>query len=339
MSFLCLSTSAFGAHVVWLGKEVRHHLYNSSTSAQAACEADRAAESVPGWPGGKSDECRPNGGPGAAWTENILSRCPYRVVDLWGYSYRYGHWDYHWNEYYFCVHGQVVCPEGEQWDNAGQQCKGLEVVCPVAKLDPLPNDACTQALENIDSTEAQKDEACGALTNDMQNAVNCFAGKLAQTNNSATGSPIPLVRTSNRRNAAYQKHFRDIWDKMEDLVDLMKKDPAMRQACAARRAEIAAEKGCDNAGNCAKCYPATTTRRSHCLAGEPSPPTANGSSHTNGTAIDADRDQTVDPLQAVLSSRNPPETIQGFLDAPPNCNLRWLGPAPNNDPVHFQVPR
>jgi hypothetical protein len=205
----------------------------------------------------------------------------------------------------------------------------------------LPNDACAQALENISSTEAQKEAACGALTPAMQTAVNCFTGKLAQTNNPATGNPISLVRTSNRRSNAYQRHFREIWEKMEELVELMERNPAMQTACAARRAEIAAEKGCDNAGKCATCYPPTATRRSHCLTGEPTRPTANGDSHTNGTAIDADREQTVKPLKSALATRTPPQTIQDFLDAPTPtaCGLRWLGPPPNNDEVHFQVPR
>lgn len=225
--------------------------------------------------------------------------------------------------------------------------------CPVTALPSLPaNDVCAQTLENSASTEAQKEAACGTLTPAMQTAVDCFADKLSRTNNLTTGSPIPLVRTSNRRNAAYQTHFNEIWEKMVVLENLMREDPTMRTICAARRAEVAGEKGCDTAdacpgrvcnnGVCTGGSPApTATSRNHCLVSFPPPPGPNGDTHTNGTAIDADREQTVDPLQAALAVRRPPQTIQQFLDAaaPSACGLRWLGPPPNSDPVHFQVPR
>jgi len=211
--------------------------------------------------------------------------------------------------------------------------------CPVAKLTAPPfNDACAQALENISSTQAQKNAACGSLTPAMQAAVDRFSSKLAQTYIVGTTLPIPLVIASQRRNYAYQAHFKEIWDKMEELVPLMKNDPAMQTACAARRAEIAAEKGCDNAGVCTSCYPSTATRRSHCLRGMPAPATAQGDTHMNGTAIDVGND-TLAQLQDVLDARNPPQNIQQFLDAPEATGLRWGGFFKKSDPVHFQVPR
>lgn len=214
------------------------------------------------------------------------------------------------------------------------------VVCPVSPLPSLPaNDVCAQTLENSASTEAQKEAACGTLTPAMQTAVNCFAGKLAQTND-LTGRPIPLVRTSNRRNAAYQTHFNEIWEKMFEFEEI--NDPATQTACAALRAAVAGEKGCNHVNGCtpSECaQQAALGNRAHCLVNLPPLPGPNGDSHTNGTAIDTDRRQTVDPLVAALAARRPPQTIQPFLDAPPACGLRWLGPPPNNDPPHFQVPR
>lgn len=233
-----------------------------------------------------------------------------------------------------------TCNTGYQPDPTGKSCvKVPDVLCPVEALTAPPfNDACADALENINSTQAQKDAACGALTPDMQVAVDRFASKLAQTYIVGTQTPIPLVIASQRRNYAYQAHFKEIWDKMEELVPLMKKDPVMQTACAARRAEIAAEKGCDNADVCTSCYPATSTRRSHCLKGQPAPATAAGDTHMNGTAIDVG-DDTLIPLHDVLDARNPPQDIQQFLDEPVATGLRWGGNFIKEDPVHFQVPR
>jgi hypothetical protein len=219
--------------------------------------------------------------------------------------------------------------------------------CPQVKaLTPLPaNDACAQALENLHTTQAQKDAACGTLTPALKAGEKCLADKLKFVNIPDTATPIPLKVTSDIRDLAYQAHFREIWDKMEEVVDEMERDPDMQTACAARRAEIAAEKGCDKAGPCKSepnevCYPESSTQRSHCLAGRPARPNPNDAKHTQGNAFDVSRTSTINPLQAVLDARHPPQNIQQFLDGPPtNCKLNWGGTFSSNyDPVHFFVP-
>jgi hypothetical protein len=218
--------------------------------------------------------------------------------------------------------------------------------CPqVPALTALPaNDACAQALENRQTTQAQKDAACGTLTDAMKAGKSCLADKLSNTKDIDTDTAIPLIVTADIRDLAYQAHLREIWDKMEDLVTLMKKDPNMKTACAARRAEIAAEKGCDKAGRCKSkpnevCYPESSTQRSHCLAGRPAKPSASDAKHTQGNAIDVSLDYTISPLQDVLDARNPPQDIQQFLDdpKPKDCKLKWGGNFTDSDPVHFQV--
>lgn len=213
--------------------------------------------------------------------------------------------------------------------------------CPVTALTALPfNDACSQALENLNSTQAQKDAACGTLSQAMQNGNACLSERLSRTNNPATATPIPMRITGGIRSLAYQAHLREIWDRMEDLVEL-EDDPVKHAACATRRAEIAAEKGCDNAGPCTSCYAESATQRSHCLNGRPARPNPNDAQHTRGNAIDVSRTRTIIPLQAALAARRPPETVQQFLDAssssyPNGCNLNWGGTFTNNyDPVHL----
>ncbi len=230
----------------------------------------------------------------------------------------------------------VECPAGFNPDshNPPEACWRQDP-CPVARVTPVPeNDVCAQTLEAYNPTQAQKTAACGTLTTGMQTAVNCFADKLSRINNPTTGQPIPLRITADIRNLAYQAHFREIWDKMEDIVFEITRNPALQTACAARRAEIAAEKGCDNAGPCAPCSAPTATARRHCLASRPAPPNPNDATHVQGNAIDVDRGQTVDPLQSALNQRTPPQSIQGQLDAPTNCRLDYLGA---QDPVHFQL--
>jgi hypothetical protein len=208
----------------------------------------------------------------------------------------------------------------------------------VTELIPIPStDNCATTLERYNSTQAEKDAACGTLTTDMRTAVGCFRDKLANVNNPATGQPIPLVITADIRNVEYQRHLREIWDKMEDVVRITRNNPALQTACASRRAELAAEKGCNNAGPCAPCPLPTATARNHCFDSRPAQPDANIAMHTQGRAIDADRVQTVDPLQSALIWRVPPRTIQGFLDSPPNCNLRWGGFFTPIDRVHFEL--
>ena len=235
-----------------------------------------------------------------------------------------------------CNSSSAVDPTNYVPDTAGTSCVPA-VACPVHKLTTPPfSDGCAEVLENIHSTQSQKDAACGALTDKLKTGMACFSDKLSRTNDLVTGTPIPLKITSDIRSVAYQAHFREIWKKMELLVPLMARDPVMRTACAARRAEIAAEKGCDNADVCKSCYSESATQRSHCLKGMPAPPNPNDAQHTQGNAFDVSGTATISPLLAALGGRRPPETIPQFLDAPTNCNLIWGGAfKTNNDPVHF----
>jgi len=204
--------------------------------------------------------------------------------------------------------------------------------CPVPPLTAPPfNDACAEVLENINSTQAQKDAACGALTDNLKTGMACFSNKL-----SGLTPAIPLNITSDIRDVAYQAHLRQVWDRMEDVVQWMTDNPTIQTACAARRAEFAAEKGCDNAGGCTSCYAESASQRSHCLAYRPANPSSSDAKHTEGKAFDVSRTRTVDPLQAVLDARTPPQKIPQFLSAPTNCNLSWGGTF--DDDVHFYIP-
>ncbi|MDD5058215.1 MAG: carboxypeptidase-like regulatory domain-containing protein [Sideroxydans sp.] len=207
--------------------------------------------------------------------------------------------------------------------------------CPVPRLTSPPfSETCAEVLENLSSTQAQKEAACGALTPELIAGKACFEAKLA-----ALTPAIPVVTTSNIRSLAYQAHLRQIWDRMERVVDWMAKHPTIQTACAARRAEIAAEKGCDNAGRCTSCFVPTANRRSHCLKGRPANPTPNFAQHAQGKAFDVSEDGTINPLLTQLAGRTPPVTVQQFLNAPTNCNLSWGGTFIDNiDLVHFYVP-
>jgi hypothetical protein len=230
-----------------------------------------------------------------------------------------------------------ICKDGYVPDSAGTSCVPVSTCPGVPALTPLPkDDACANVLENIHSTQAQKDAACGALTDKLKTGMACFRDKLSRTNDIVTGNPIPFVVTSDIRDIAYQAHLREVWDKMQLLVKLMKDDPAMQTACAARRAEIAAEKGCDNAGVCKSCYSESATQRSHCLKGMPADPNPNDAQHTQGNAFDVSATYTIAPLRVALGALRPPQNIPLFLDAPTNCGLIWGGMfITNKDPVHF----
>lgn len=204
--------------------------------------------------------------------------------------------------------------------------------CPVPPLTSPPfDDACATVLENLSSTQAQKNAACGSLTPELVVGRACLKDKLSQL------SPaIPLAVTSDIRSVAYQAHIRQVWDRMEDVVRWMRRNPTIQTACAARRAELAAEKGCDNAGGCTSCYAESASQRSHCLVARPANPSPSDAKHTQGKAFDVSQTRTIDPLQAILDARTPPQKIPQFLSAPTNCNLSWGGAF--NDPVHFYVP-
>jgi len=204
--------------------------------------------------------------------------------------------------------------------------------CPVPALTEPPfNDACATVLENTSSTQAQKDAACGALTDNLKTGMACFRDKLSNL------SPaIPMVVTSDIRSVAYQAHLRQVWDRMERVVKWMVDNPTIQTACAARRAEIAAEKGCNNAGECISCYAESASQRSHCLVHRPANPSLSDAKHTEGKAFDVSRTRTLDPLQVMPDARTPPQAITQFLNAPTNCNLNWGGAF--DDDVHFYVP-
>ena len=126
---------------------------------------------------------------------------------------------------------------------------------------------------------------------------------------------------------------------MEGVTEWMIDNPTKQAVCAARIAEIATEKGCDNADRCTSCFVPTASRRSHCLKGRPANPTPDFALHAQGKAFDVSEDGTANPLQAQLDGRTPPVTVQQFLNAPTNCNLNWGGEFNTNfDPVHFYVP-
>lgn len=236
--------------------------------------------------------------------------------------------------------GPLVCTPPLVLDVTNTQCVSEPVdTCPQVKaLTALPaDDACAQALENLKTTQAQKDAACGTLSTAMKAGKSCLEKKLSNTNDLDTGEPIPLKVTADIRDIAYQAHLLDVWMKMQELVKLTKNDPVMKTACAARRAEIAAEKGCDNAGPCETCYDESATQRSHCLKHIPASPNPNDAKHTQGNAIDVSEDNTITPLQDVLDARKPPQDIQQFLDAAPDCKLKWGGNFTDSDLVHFQV--
>ena len=91
----------------------------------------------------------------------------------------------------------------------------------------------------------------------------------------------------------------------------------MQTVCATRRAEIAAEKGCDNAGACNSCT--LTGGRNHCINARPALPSPNNAQHTQGNAIDLSLGRTITPLRNFLNTLTPPQTIPQFLDAPTDC--------------------
>ncbi|NOU01657.1 MAG: hypothetical protein HOO95_08820, partial [Gallionella sp.] len=220
--------------------------------------------------------------------------------------------------------------------------------CSVGHIDPLPidmTDACTAALE-ADQPQAYRDQpsVCGAITSAMQQEKACLTEKMASYN-------ITMQSTAEVRSIAYQAHFRDIWDKMEDLVKRTEHDTAMQVACANRRAELAAEKGCDHEGACvtngvSDCYTKTSTRRSHCFNATPASATG-AAKHTQGVAMDI-KASDVRTLRTILGGFVPPKTVPEFLRMPSSVNstvcpaapqLHWGGDwLTNPDKVHFYLP-
>lgn len=181
--------------------------------------------------------------------------------------------------------------------------------CPIAPLQPLPNDPCTQSLEAGRGVDVNG--ACAAgLTPEMQQEAQCLANKIT-----SLGIPYPGP-TSSIRSSAYQTHLREIWEKSGELKKL--KDPAVIQACASRKAEIEAHK------------------LSHGLTDRPA---ASSSPHESGNAVDIGRDVVRELINRVTTDTS---DVQDYINTPfanpPACNLRWGGRFRQYDWVHFQLP-
>lgn len=204
--------------------------------------------------------------------------------------------------------------------------------CPVPYVTPLPtkaSDQCTDSLEHHTTT------GCPTLTAAMEKEKQCLSDKL-----SAKG--ITMNVTATVRTMAYQRHFREVWDGMEDID---KVDPSLTTACAARRAELAKEKGCDKAGGCVdKNKKSLCPLGGHCFNAMPAVPEKTAK-HPMGQAIDI-KGGNVTALLTALSVP-PAQTMAQFLATPcatttctlPAPKLQWGGTFPGNpDRVHFYLP-
>lgn len=180
--------------------------------------------------------------------------------------------------------------------------------CPIAPLQPLPNDPCTQSLEAGRGVDVNG--ACVAgLTPEMQQQAQCLADKITSLGVPYSG-PTSTIRTG-----AYQAHLREIWEKLIELENL--EDPAVKQACTSRKAEIEAHK------------------LSHGLTDRP----ATSSQHEIGNALDAGKDVIRELINRVTTDTS---DLQDYVNSPfpnpPACNLRWGGRFQRRDTVHFQLP-
>ncbi len=206
-----------------------------------------------------------------------------------------------------------TCTNGNQFITA-DFCAGNIIAkqrdqqCPIAPLQPLPNDPCTQSLEagnGVDSTGT-----CPELTPEMKQQAQCLADKITSLGISYPG-PTATIRTS-----AYQAHLREIWEKLIELKKL--KDPAVIQACASRKAEI------------------ETHKLSHGLTDRPA---VSNSRHESGNAIDIGRDVVHELINRVTTDTS---GVQDYINSPftnpPACNLQWGGRFRQYDWVHFQLP-
>jgi len=270
----------------------------------------------------------------------------------------------------------IQCPAGQQPDATGLACVALPAACPIGQtrhpdggcmldcstqpgthpnlnntacvpdsscpistikpLTPLPTqvtDLCSAALESQSASRIASD--CPKLTPEMQNELDCLGEKLRLKG-------ITMKVTAKVRTLAYQRHFREVWDSLEELVAKTRKDAVLQASCAAIRAELAAEKGCDNAGACKSC----TGSPAHCLKAQPAKPDPMAN-HPKGKAIDL-KAANVKDLLGMLNAP-PPQTMQQFLAEPVTppppataCTapkLKWGGLWPTNpDKVHFYLP-
>lgn len=234
----------------------------------------------------------------------------------------------------------LACPADQHPNLADTACVANDA-CTVAHLTPLPiaaSDPCTAALESH-SSQAIVDKACGIPSPNMQKEVACLAEKLA-----ANGITISI--NNKVRSEAYQAHFWDVWSKMIDVMDKnIQNDPLKKAACAARRTELANEKGCDHEKACLKKKKPYCPLGGHCFASRPSQNPK--SAHSERRAIDMSGLQ-VNALEALLQGQTPPKSIKQFLAEPSKATgttcpavplLRWGGDFVNEPPdrVHFYL--
>jgi hypothetical protein len=212
--------------------------------------------------------------------------------------------------------------------------------CTVDPISDLPkDDLCAQSLNK--GLGKDVDGKCPELDARMTGAdgqLQCFANKIAAT---SAWPSIPYSEpTAKYRNAAYQAHLLDIWNKMIELNNLS--DPAKVSACQSLRDKVIAEKGCNTDDGCS----GECVAGSHCIRSTP----ATFSNHTKGTAFDVPKD-TINGLLGALTPLPPEpmlpqkklqrqrEWVASWLAKPSACNLIWGGSF--NDPpdfVHFQLP-
>lgn len=197
--------------------------------------------------------------------------------------------------------------------------------CPISPLTPVediqPNDSETLLLTRVLESGV---DGYSYLTEGMKAADQCLREKVE-----ALG--INYVRTGTIRTLAYQRHLREVWDKMEQLAALT--EPDQIQACAALRAQVAAEKGCDNAGSCSSCPPRPGARN-HCLAYPPT--TSDEPPHALGIAIDVSRAMVTRLSETVVTDSS---SLSDYINGVPSCNLIWGGTFVRPDSVHFQLSR
>lgn len=208
----------------------------------------------------------------------------------------------------------MTCTNGYQGITA-DYCGGAIIAkqrdqqCPIAPLQPLSDDPCTQSLEAGRGVDVYGACASG-LSPEMQQEAQCLANKITSLGISYPG-PTSTIRTG-----AYQAHLREIWEKAIELDGL--DDPAVIQACASRKTEIEGHK------------------ISHGLTNEP---TASSSRHGTGEAVDVGNDVVRELSNRVTTDMSDlQEYVNSQISNPPACNLRWGGRFRQYDPVHFQLP-
>lgn len=233
----------------------------------------------------------------------------------------------------------LACPADQHPNLADTACVADDVACPVPHLTPLPikgSDPCTDALE-ADLSQAEKDKACGVLTDAMQREADCLQSKMPNG---------VMTKTATVRSLAYQAHFWEVWMNMIKLVKETKSNPSLQSLCAARRFELAQEKGCNHDEPCqkkVKMPDGSTVKKSacsvqaggrnHCFFHAPSA-SKSSAAHVNYKGMDI----SADNVNALLAA-NKPKTIPQILALPtakcPKPLMKWGGGWGDN--VHFYI--